>query len=100
MTEERERWLQPRRDGGPVGVEDVVEFKTVIAVQDPDVVVAGVDDLDLVRVRERPAEKRQVNARLEGIDQVDALFRADLQQTELLPEIPERVVLRVDGDDG
>jgi predicted transcriptional regulator len=45
-----------------------------------------VDDLDRVRVGEDPAEEGQVRGRVEGIDEVDALLRPDLQQAELLPK--------------
>jgi len=88
----------PQQGGRPVSVEHVGKLEPVIPVQDPDVVVAGVDDLDLVGIGENPAEKGQVHGRVKGVDEVDALLRPDLQQAELLPEIAERIVLRVDGD--
>jgi len=83
---------------GAVGIEDIPEGKGVVPLQDPDVVVAGVEDLKDVRIDQDVAEKGEVKSG-QWIDQPGPLPRLDLEEAELVPEVAEGVVLRIEGDD-
>ena len=84
---------------GAVGVEDVPEGEGVVPLQDPDVVVAGVEDLEDVRIDQHVAEKGEIKALRQRIDQPGPLPGLDLEEAELFPEVAEGIVFRIEGDD-
>ena len=55
--------------------------------------------LRIFRIDQDVAEKGEVQARRQRIDQPCPLFRLDLEEAELLPEVAEGVVLGIERDD-